>query len=139
MCALEEVTETEQKIKKSLECKGIGCQTQRGENEKKRKGRREKQGCVHDFIIELNAHEIRIVTRFAFEGQLTEKRKRKKNAPTLFSTSLNSRDLSSTERELTNSKSPSIKGRCILTGFSGWGLAPITDEGWTNGETTTGS
>lgn len=31
---------------------------------------------------------------------------------------------------LTNSKSPSINGRCILTGFSGWALAPAIG-GWT--------
>lgn len=35
------------------------------------------------------------------------------------------------ERQLTNSKSPSVKGRCILTGFSlAWAPPPIID-GWT--------
>lgn len=33
--------------------------------------------------------------------------------------------------QLTNSKSPSMKGRCILTGFSGWALAPRIDGGIT--------
>ena len=35
------------------------------------------------------------------------------------------------ERQLTNSKSPSLKGRCILTGFSLAWAPPAIIDGWT--------